>query len=539
MIRLCRHPACVVLAVVGLFLWGASVSPVRATSATAGLQPENEDGPSIPAGRLPGQAVSASSKPVPAPPFRLTPPTPPQVAGAGVFKPETFTLPNGLAVVVIPNHRAPIVSHMVWYQVGAADEPVGKSGLAHLLEHLMFKGTPTVPDGMLSRTVAAHGGNDNAFTSWDYTAYFENIARDRLELVMRMEADRMANLTLTEDQVESEKQVVLAERQQTTENEPQSRLGEAIRTAEFVNHPYGRPIVGWADEIGALRREDVQVFYRTWYSPANAVVVVSGDVTAAEVRALAEKTYGVLPARPVPIRNRLKEPPLDAERRVLLKDAGVSQSLLIKSYRAPSWRTGARAHVVPLQVLAEVLGGGPTSRLYRRLVMDLRLATAVSFDYDPMALDQATAGISVVPAPGRDIGLVETALEAVVRDLLVNGVSEAELNRAKTRLVDGAVFARDSVQAPAYLFGQTLTSGGDISDIEDWPQRVMEVSTREVLEAAQELFGQKGVVTGVLAPEVTSAPAVVAASVSAAPPAAPSPPPSPRAGGGIVLQGVH
>ncbi len=146
MIRLCRHPACVVLAVVGLFLWGASVSPVRATSATAGLQPENEDGPSIPAGRLPGQAVSASSKPVPAPPFRLTPPTPPQVAGAGVFKPETFTLPNGLAVVVIPNHRAPIVSHMVWYQVGAADEPVGKSGLAHLLEHLMFKGTPTVPD---------------------------------------------------------------------------------------------------------------------------------------------------------------------------------------------------------------------------------------------------------------------------------------------------------------------------------------------------------------------------------------------------------
>lgn len=489
------------LASTALALTLVLAAPVLASSATIGLG--EDEGENMPVGVLPQRRSSAPvTAPVAAPqPFRLTPPSAPEMSEAGVFKPETFTLANGLAVIVVPNHRAPIISHMVWYQVGSADEPEGKSGLAHLLEHLMFKGTPTVPDGAFSRTIAANGGNDNAFTSWDYTAYFQNIAKDRLELVMKMEADRMANLTLSDDQVLSERKVVAAERQQTTNNEPQSRLYEAMRATLFVHHPYGRPVIGWDSEITQLQRDDALAFYRTWYSPANAIVVISGDVTADEIKPLAEKTYGQLPARATPTRHRLVEPQLDVERRIILKDASVRQPQLMRLYRAPSYRAGDVKSIVPLQVLAEVLGGGPTSRLYRRMVMDLRVATGVRFDYDPEALDWAVADFALTPAPGTSLEMAETALDAVIKDLLDNGLSEAELARAKKRLVDGAIFARDSVQSPAYLFGMTLTTGGDVSDIEKWPAQVMQVNAEQVLSAARSLFSQKGIVTGLLQPE--------------------------------------
>jgi len=452
--------------------------------------------------RLNGEAAALAAAPAPvaAPDFKLSPPAQPEIASDSLFKPETFTLPNGLAFVVIPNHRAPIVSHMVWYQVGAADEPLGKSGLAHLLEHLMFKGTPTVTDGQFSRRVMQNGGEDNAFTSWDYTAYFQNIAKDRLELVMQLEADRMANLTLADAQVASEREVVMAERQQREENDPLDRLREAMRAAFFVHHPYGRPIVGWGEEIKNLKREDALAFYRTWYSPANAIVVISGDVTAEELKPIAERTFGQVVARAVPARQRVVEPVLGAERRVVLKDDSIMQPVFMRSYYGPAYRTGDKTAIAALQVLSEVLGGGPTSRLYRRLVMDLRLATSVRFDYDPVAFDTASASLAVMPAPGQDIGLVETALDAVTKDLLVNGISEAELLRAKKRLLDSSVFARDSVQAPAYIFGMTLAAGGDISDVEAWPGRIMAVSAADVQKAAAALFDQKGYVTGLLLP---------------------------------------
>lgn len=501
-------------------LWDMSA---QAYSATADLNPDDPEGRQVPLGRVPGRGADMAA-PVAPLPFQLTPPSAPEVTESGVYNPTTFTLTNGLAVVVIPNHRAPIVSHMLWYQVGAADEPMGKSGLAHLLEHLMFKGTPTVPDGAFSRTIAANGGNDNAFTSWDFTAYFQNIAKDRLEMVMQMEADRMANLTLSEEQVASERAVVYAERQQTTENEPVDRLREALRAAQFVHHPYGRPIVGWADEIKALTREDALAFYRTWYTPSNAVLVVSGDVTAEELKPIAERTYGQLPARSVPQRARVIEPTIDAERSVVLRDASVSQPLMMRSYLAPSYHSGAREQVVPLEVLAEIMGGGPTSRLYRRLVMDMRIATDVRFDYDPLSYDLSTASLSVSPVSGRDLKSIEMVLDASIRELLTNGITEAELNRAKRRLIDGAIFARDSVQAPAYVFGMTLASGGDVSDVEQWPRRVMDVTAEQVMAAAQAVLGQKSAVTGELLPTATSA-AV------------------PSAGGGVVLSpargGVH
>ncbi len=521
-------PRLILTALVCLALSG----PAGATATNFGFEPDQGSGEnSLPQGRLPERGKVSVGAPVAAPAFRLTPPTEPTVSDAGVFRPEAFTLSNGLGVIVVTNRRAPIVSHMVWYQVGAADEPEGKSGLAHLLEHLMFKGTATVPDGAFSRTIAANGGNDNAFTSWDFTAYFQNIAKDRLELVMQMEADRMANLALADTQVLSERNVVAAERAQVTDNNPVNRLREAMRATLFVHHPYGRPIIGWADEIKALTREDALAFYRTWYSPANAIVVIAGDVDAGEVRPLLEKTYGQLPARATPPRRRLAEPKLETERRVVLRDLAVAQPLFMRSYLAPSYRAGDRAKVVPLQVLAEVLGGGTTSRLYRRLVLDLRVATGVRFDYDPLAYDLSTVDLAVTPVPGRDLGLVEMAVDAAVKDLLTNGLSEAELNRAKKRLIDGAVFARDSVQGPAYLFGMTLASGGDVSDVEQWPQRVVAVTSEDVMAAARWLFGQKGYVTGLLQPEVASVapkPSPIAPSTVAAPAATTAPVISPE-----------
>ena len=488
---------CLLTLVVGVLF----LPPAHATSAKAGLLPDNQS-ERLPVGSIPERhkktIVNADTS---SQTFTLSPPAPPSVTDIGVFRPQTFTLNNGLALVVIPNHRAPIISHMVWYQVGAADEPTGKSGLAHLLEHLMFKGTPAIPDGVFSRTIAANGGEDNAFTSWDYTVFYQNIAKDRLELVMQMEADRMNNLTLSEEQVETEKQVVLAERQQTTENRPERRLTEAMRATEFVSHPYGRPIIGWENDIAALKQEDVLAFYRTWYTPSNAIVVISGDVTPEDVRKIAENTYGQLPSRTVPLRKRLNEPDIEAERRIILRDESVSQPLFIRTYRAPSWSKGEEKQIVPLQVLAEILGGGTTSRLYRRLVVDLRLATAVAFDFDPLARDYASASVTIVPAPNRDVTLAESALDAVIRDLLSNGLSEAELDRAKARLIDGAVFSRDSVTSPARIFGATLSTGGDVSDIEEWPKRVISVSAQDIMDAAQSLFRQKGFVSGALLPE--------------------------------------
>ena len=258
----------------------------------------------------------------------------------GLFEPQAFTLNNGLQVVVVTDRRVPVVSHMLWYKVGAADEQEGRSGIAHLLEHLMFKGTPEVPQGEFSRIVARNGGQENAFTSYDYTAFYQNIARDRLELVMRMEADRMHNLTLTDEQVAPEKLVVLEERSQRIDNDPAEILDEEAQAAKFLNHPYRRPVIGWQKEIAALRTADVLEFYRRWYAPNNAVLVVTGDVDAAELRPLAERTYGRIKKVALPARLQLVEPEQRAERRVSLSDARVRQPAWSRSLRAPSYRLG-------------------------------------------------------------------------------------------------------------------------------------------------------------------------------------------------------
>jgi zinc protease len=427
-----------------------------------------------------------------------------QPVSAQVFNPETFTLANGLQVVVISNHRSPIVTHMVWYRTGAADEAWGKSGIAHFLEHLMFRGTRHVPPGEFSKIVARNGGSDNAFTSYDYTGYFQNVSRDRLELVMQLESGRMKELSLTDEVVNPERDVILEERRQVVENRPGSLLREQMNAALFLNHPYGRPIIGWEHEMRGLTREDAIAWYEKHYVPNNAILIVAGDITVADLKPLAERYYGPIAARDVPPRARPQEPPPRAPRRVELKDTRVAQPSVTRSYLAPSYVAGEKEHAYALQVLAELLGGAATSRLNRALVLDQQLATGAGAWFDPTALDLSTFGVSASARTGVEIRDVEAALDAQIEKLLKEGATEDEVERAKSRMRATAVYARDSLSTGARVIGAALTTGQTIADVEAWPQRIGAVTAAQVNAAARAILVPERSVTGLLLPKPAS-----------------------------------
>ena len=423
---------------------------------------------------------------------------------ARVFDPTTFTLDNGLQVVVITNRRAPIVTHMVWYKVGAADEAPGETGLAHFLEHLMFKGTDSLGPGEFSKIIADNGGVENAFTSWDYTAYYQTVASDRLEMMMRHEADRMTNLKLTDEVVAPERDVVLEERRSRVDNEPSAKLWEVVRAAQFLNHPYRRPIIGWEHEIRGLTTEGALAYYRRWYAPNNAILIVAGDVDADEVRTLAERYYGPIPAGEIPERRRVEEPPQNAERKVTLKSPRVRQPSVSVSYLAPSYQRGATEHAYALQVLDEILGGGTTSRLYRALVVEQALAASAGSSYDSDNLDLSTFGFHASPRVGVEVADLETALRAEVARLLADGVTDDEAARAKRRMVASAVYARDSLSTGARVIGSALTTGQSVDDVESWPERISAVSVDQINKAAAAVLRDTSSVTAYLLPKPTS-----------------------------------
>ena len=424
----------------------------------------------------------------------------PGTASAQVFNPETFTLKNGMQVVVIPNHRVPVVSHMVWYKVGAADEVAGKTGLAHMVEHMMFKGTPTVPAGQFSRIVASNGGRDNAFTTADYTAFFQNVAVDRLGLVMKLEADRMANLKLEDKDFQPERQVVLEERRMRVENEPEAQLQEQMQAAMFLNGPYHHPVIGWRSEIEGYAVKDVVDFHRRWYAPNNAILVVSGDITAAQLKPLAEKYYGDIPARPVPHRARTEEPAPVAARSIELRDPDVTQPSWSRQYLAPSYGKGETQYAYPLQVLSQILGGGATSRLYKGLVVEQKLAASASAGYDPSAIDLTAFEIAASPSPGVPVEKLQEAIVASLRTVVTNGVSDEEVKRAKDQLQAGVAYARDSFHTGARVLGAALATGRTIADVESWPQRIAAVTPEQVNEAARAVLKDERAVTGLLLP---------------------------------------
>jgi len=446
----------------------------------------------------------------------------PAMAHAGLFNPETFTLDNGMEVVVIPDHRAPVVHHMVWYKVGAADEEPGKSGLAHMTEHLMFKGTPDVPAGDFSKIVRRHGGRDNAFTSRDYTGYFQTIARDRLPMVMEMEADRMLNLSYGDEHFLPERMVVLEERSSRVDNDPQSLLSEQMAALQYLNHPYGRPVIGWRHEIEELSLEDAMAFYRRHYAPNNAVLVVAGDITAEELRPLAEASYGTIEARPVPPRVWPQEPPQIAPRRVVLTDARVQRPSFVRSYLAPTVTAGDSRHAVPLSLLSEILGGGSSGRLYDRLVRDAGIAVFAGTSYSSGARDQTGFLVYAAPSPDTDLDAVEAAVDVEIARIRDEGVTAEELERARTVLLAQAVYARDSLGTAARVFGQGLTAGQTVEQIEAWPDQVRAVTLEDVRAAAEAVLQAERSVTGLL--RSASDPVAGQAAPDAAPANAPAPP---------------
>lgn len=424
----------------------------------------------------------------------------PNISFAAVFSPQTATLDNGMQVVLVENHRAPVVTQMVWYKVGSADEPVGVSGIAHFLEHLMFKGTRDIAPGDFSKIVARNGGNDNAFTTWDYTGYFQNIARDRLDLVMKMEADRMTNLQLSDDVVLPERDVIIEERRSRIENNPGALLGEQMRESLYMAHPYGRSIIGWMHEMEQLSTEDALDFYRKWYAPNNAILVVAGDITMDELLPMAQKYYGVIPRGDVLTRNRVKEPVQHAPRKVTMHDPRVGQASMSRYYLAPSYHSENAADAVPLEVLSEIIGSGTTSRFFKSLVVDQGIATSVGTFYDPVAVDLASFGVYGVPRDDVQLADLEKAIDDQIADVVANGVTEDELERAKQKLLDSAVFARDSLSAGARVLGKSLAVGLTVDQVESWPDRVSAVTVEQVNEAAKRVFNDKKSVTGWLMP---------------------------------------
>lgn len=407
-------------------------------------------------------------------------------------------LANGLEVVTIPDHRIPVVTHMVWYRNGSADDPVGKSGIAHFLEHLMFKGTTNHPAGEFSAVVSDLGGQENAFTSLDYTAYFQRVAKEHLKTMMEFEADRMANLSLADEAVAPERDVVIEERRMRTDNRPDAQMSEALTSSLFTHHPYGVPIIGWMHEIEGLGRQDALDYYQRFYTPENAILVVAGDVTREDALKLANETYGKIPARgAAPVRRRPGEPEPRARRLVRLADDKVEQPYLQRLYLAPSFHAD-RAQSDALDVAAQLLGAPQTGHLYRRLVRERGLSVSTGAWYMGAALDQTQFSVYAVPAEGVDLATLEKALDEALDEFIANGPTEAELKRAKTRLIADHLYAQDNQANLARAYGVTLAVGGDVDDVKLWPERIDAVDAAAVRDAAKRWLSAQRSATGYL-----------------------------------------
>ncbi len=423
-------------------------------------------------------------------------------------------LANGLDIVVIPDRRAPVVTHMVWYRNGSADDPPGKSGIAHFLEHLMFKGTEANPQGKFSELVAELGGQENAFTSNDYTAYFQRVAKEHVGVCMEYEADRMKNLILTDEVVGPERDVVLEERRMRTDSDPSNQLNEAVQAALFTQHPYGKPIIGWSHEIESLERADALAYYDRFYTPENAVLVVAGDVDAKDVIGLAEKYYGLVPARgEPPKRFRPREPEPRAHRLVTLFDEKVEQPSHQSVFLVPSYRSAKPGEAEALEVLAHLLGGGQTSLLFKTLVMDGKLAVAAGAQYQGTAVDDTRFYVFAVPAKGVGLATIDAAIDAAIARVASRGVNEPELRRAKTRLVAEAVYAQDNQATLAHWYGASLAAGLGLEDVAQWPGRIEAVTPDDVKKAALWLDKRRSV-TGFLLPTESYPPSTGADTIN-------------------------
>jgi zinc protease len=427
--------------------------------------------------------------------------TAPASKPAAQTKTFQFVLQNGLPVVVVPDHRAPVATLALVYKVGAVDDPPGISGLAHFFEHMMFRGTKAAPGGAFSQTIARGGGDDNAFTTHDYTVFHEQIAKDKLRLAAHLEADRMANLDLSESAVMAERDVVGEERRLRVDNDPQALVQEQAAAALYLTHPYGRPVIGWPDEIRRIGRAEAENFYRRHYAPNNAILIVAGDVTVEEVRQIAESEFGVLPARDLVARVDYAQPRRMGESRIVVNRKDAKVPMLLRLYRVASYAEGAPGEAEALEVLARLLGGDSTSLLYRRLVVERRLATDVSVDYDGYARDSGQFSITAAPRPGVSLETLERAIDEVIANTAHRGLAPADLARAKAQLIAGVAFRRDSQFEMAMAYARALAVGLTVSDVQQWPARIQAVKAKALQDAAAEGLNRDEAVTAYLQPK--------------------------------------
>lgn len=427
-----------------------------------------------------------------------------------VFNAKSTILDNGLEVVVVENNRAPVVTHMLWYRVGAADEPAGKSGIAHFYEHLMFKGHShpelgTFDPGEFSRVVRSLGGEDNAFTSQDYTAYFQSVSSEHLEQMMRMEAGRMRGLKIPQSEFDSEQKVIIEERAQRTDNDPRAQMAEQMNEALYPNHPYSIPIIGWKHEIEALTLDDALAFYDLYYVPNNAVLVISGDVQAEDVFEMAKRTYGLIEKGEDVIRERTISPPFISQTTVTLEHETIKQPSFQRKYRVPSYGQ-SKEESLALQVLDSIMGGGASARLYKSLVVEKKIATSISFSYWSASWDDAVISINATPSDGVSMHDLELAISEQLRELIKNGITDTELSEAKVKMHAEAVYARDSLTGPAMIIGYSMITGSSLDDIETWPAQIQTVTADQVKAVAATYLNPDKLykyppVTGILLPK--------------------------------------
>jgi len=412
-----------------------------------------------------------------------------------------YTLANGLRVIVKEDHRAPTAVHMVWYVAGSMDEVSGASGVAHVLEHMMFKATKTVKSGEFSRRIAAAGGRENAFTNRDYTAYFQQIPKAALPLMLQLEADRMSNLLVSAAEFSREIKVVMEERRLRTEDQPHALVAEALNAEAYFAHPYRRPVIGWMNDLENMRYLDARNWYDRWYVPNNAFVVVVGDVKAAEVYALAKKTYGRIKARPLPERKPQTEPEQRGVRRLVVK-APAELPYLLMGWKCPVLRDAAKDwQPYALQVLTGVLDGNESARLNQSLVRNSRVASEVGAGYDATARGPGMCFIEGTPSQGRSVAELETGLRAELARLVQDGVSADELARVKAQLVASQVFKRDSIFGQAMEIGQFETAGLSYRDIDRVLEGVKAVSAEQVRAVAKQYFVDDQLTVAVLEPQ--------------------------------------
>src|SRR5580698_8314331 len=429
---------------------------------------------------------------------KLSQPAPanPRQTGNNTFQ---FALGNGMQVLVIPDHRAPVATQMLWFRVGAVDDPPGLSGMAHFFEHMLFRGTKQVTDDAFSQIIAKNGGETNAFTDHDYTAFYEQIAKDRLPLAMKLEADRLANLDLSDSHVGPERDVVLEERRMRVDNEPQSLMSEQMQAALHLSHPYGRPVIGWQEEVRHIDRVSAQDFYDHHYAPNNAILVIAGDVTPAEVRKLAQDAYGKVATRELTPRAEFAEPPRLAETRMVIAHPDAKVPLFSRIYRVPSYAQGLPGQAVGLETFAQLVGGDQTSTLYHVLVERKKLATDAGANYDGDMRDSGEFSVYAVPRPGVSLEALEKAVDQVLSVSAIALPRDVELNRAKTQLIASVTYRRDSQFALASAYGQALAIGLTVDDVNEWPARIRTVNAEGVRKAAQ-MLSRKQAVSAYLIP---------------------------------------